>query len=65
MVLDFRVFERSGLSFTLASQLDRRRKNPFNPKQKGREAGEGAGGGERENVKSAIVRRFKLSEHLL
>lgn len=39
MVLDFRVFERSGLSFTLASQLDRRRKNPFNPKQKGREAG--------------------------
>lgn len=64
MVLDFRVFERSGLSFTLASQLDRRRKNPFNPKQKGREAG-GVGGGERENVKSAIVRRFKLSEHLL
>ena len=39
MVLDFRVFERSDLSFTLASQQDRRRKNPFNPKQKGRGAG--------------------------
>lgn len=59
MVLDFRVFERGDLSFTLASQQDRRRENPFNPKQKG------AGGGERENVKSAIVPLFKLSEHLL
>lgn len=49
MVLDFRVFERSDLSFTLASQQDRRRKNPFNPKQKGR----GAGG--------RVVRREKMS----
>ena len=57
-MLDFRVFERGDLSFTLASQQNGRRENPFNPKQKG-------GCGETENVKSALVWPFKLSEHLL